>query len=227
MYQVIYKLEKQKLKYDNNYKNYKGNKKISILAKLDSDEINSDGDVFNYILIALLKKWFHYNEYNYEQWKAKSQMEVLFESMINKIMSLDSIIDIETVVEGLYVEFAFPETSYILDIKESREKEFYEKTGYKLDIQEYGMIRDFQKQEYFDWFVEQMKVVIVLNEERNKQEVFHLNQEYVSLELYQDIENKVITFIRCKYLALGDSFDLYYRALQLELPWFTDHFWNF
>lgn len=218
MYQVIYELEMKQLKYDNSYKNYRGNKSVSILAKLDTEERNSDSEAFDYVLHSLLKKWFHYNEYHHENWLAQCKMEVTFQKMLRKIMSLDNLVDMETIIEGLYIEFAFPENGTILEIKEKREKEFLDRTGYRLEIQEYGLIREFEKQKYFDWFVSQLQEVLYLNENYNEQGVFYLNQDFASLELSQNIEQKVVYFKKCKYMKIGNAFNLYERALGLHLP---------
>lgn len=136
MYQVIYELESNKLKYDSNYKKYKGNKKKSILAQLDSSARNSETEAFGYVLIALLKKWFHYNENNSDLWLALANANLKFQEITDIILNFDSIIDIEAVIEGLHVEFAIPQKGFCLEIKEKREQEFFEKTGYALDIQD-------------------------------------------------------------------------------------------
>ena len=67
--------------------------------------------------MAMVKRWFHYNEWNLALYDSRVDMEIRFERMIDKIMGLDSLLDIETVVEGMYVEFAFPGTGFTLDIK--------------------------------------------------------------------------------------------------------------
>ncbi len=225
MYQIIDLLEKKRLKYENNYKNYKGNKNVSILAKLDSSDVTtSESEAFDYVLMALLKRYFHYNELNLKQWDARTEMELSFEKMINNIMELDSLIDMEVLIEGLYVEFAFPESAYVLDVKKERERDFKERTGYELDIQDFGLIRDFQKDFYFDYFIEQMQLVLLLNEEYDRPETFHLNQHYVALELNQNILKKKVEFRKCKYMRIGKSYDLLERALNLHLPWFTEKF---
>lgn len=225
MYQVIFELEKNRYKYENSYKNYKGNKTVSILAKLDtSDKRSAETEAFDYVLMAMVKRWFHYNEWNLALYDARVDMEIRFVRMIDKIMGLDSLLDIETIVEGMYVEFAFPGTGFTLDIKEQREREFLEITGYKLDIQDFGLIRDFQEDGYFRWFVNDMEKIIQLNEYYNRESVFHLNQRYALLELQQNIKDKTITLYHTKYLRIGNARNLFLRALELELPWFAAGF---
>ena len=72
-----------------------------------------------------------------------------------------------------------------------------------------------------------MRYLINLNRIHNahkQEELFHLNMEYMSVEMSFLNNNCLVKIWDMKYLTLGHSVKMTNRALELGLPWFVEKF---
>ena len=229
--QVVHEVQKKKLKYENSFKGYKGNKKISLYATLsDIDEKDGELTAFEYAWTAIIKRWCNYNEKKYKLWEHSVKIDLKFTDLIRRVIKLNSIDDIDLLVEGLFAETALPEKSRMTGIKQVVEKEIYQlDTGYRLVIEDMRVIREFEHENVKEHFVNIMNDVIRFNDSYYAEDkfVFHLNMEYMALKFKQDKVEKTIYLVDMRHLRLGNEYTMFYRALELKLPWFTEDFRKF
>ena len=229
--QSVYEVQKNKLKYENRSKGYKGNKKVSLYASLDGmDEKNGDVVSFEYAWTAIIKRWCNYNENKYSLWRHSINIDLKFTELMRRVVKLNSIDDIDILVEGLFAETALPENSRMTGIKQIVEEEFYElKTGYELMIQDIRVLREFEHERVKDYFMHIMNEVVPFNEQYYFEEEFefHLNMEYMAIKFRQNKIEKQLYLIDMRYLRLGNQYSMFRRAMELGLPWFTEDFTDF
>lgn len=232
MAQAIEEVELYDYRYENNYKGYKGNKMISLLSRLDGSDPNGDDDIFDSIWVALVKRRFHYNEKNYRIFLDQTELDINFGTFLDELYSLNSVMDIEVMVEGLHSEL-----SLLRKLKESRsfyarrsEQCFKKCLGVDLRIEDYKVISLVQCEAFWEGFLNRISFVLQMNETFQRiepDELFHLNLGNVSLEMSFSSKDGAVVIHDMKNLRLGNSYDLYHRALELQLPWFTDQFDHF
>lgn len=83
------------------------------------------------------------------------------------------------------------------------------------------MICDFEKQSYFDCFLDQMRRQIQVREKCEYEELFYSDQGYVLLELYINREEQLIVFKKCRFTSTENTKAFFGRAVELGLPWFA------
>lgn len=229
MAQAIEEVELNDYRYENNYKGYKGNKMISLLSRLDGSDPNGDDDIFDSIWVALVKRRFHYNEKNYKIFLEQTELDINFGTFLDELYSLNSVMDIEVMVEGLHLEL-----SLLRNLKKSRacyarrsEQCFKECLGVNLQIKDYKIISLVQYEKFWEIFLNRVSIVLETNKKMHNIEpddVIYLNLGIVVLEMSISSKDEAVVIHDMKNLRLGDSDDLYHRALELQLPWFTDQF---
>ena len=229
--QAVHEVQKKKLKYENSYKGYKGNKRISLYATLSNiDEKGGEVTAFEYAWTAIIKRWCNYNEKKYNLWEHSVKIDLKFTDLMRGVTKLDSIDDIDILVEGLFAETSVPEKSRMTGIKQVVEEEIYQLgTGYRLVIEDMRVIREFEHENVKKYFVHVMNDVIRFNNSHYDENkfVFHLNMQYMALKFIQDKVNKIICLVDMRHLRLGNQYKMFHRALELELPWFTEDFREF
>ena len=224
-------MQKKKLKYENSYKGYKGNKRISLYATLSNiDEKDGEVTAFEYAWTAIIKRWCNYNEKKYNLWEHSVKIDLKFTELMRGVTKLDSIDDIDILVEGLFAETSVPEKSRMTGIKQVVEEEIYQLgTGYRLVIEDMRVIREFEHENVKKYFVHVMNDVIRFNDSHYDENkfVFHLNMQYMALKFIQDKVRKIICLVDMRHIKLGNQYKMFHRALELELPWFTEDFREF
>lgn len=226
--QAVHEVQKRKLKYENSYKGYSGNKQVSLYATLaDTDSRNGEVTAFEYAWTAIIKRWCNYNEKKYTLWEHSVKIDLKFTDLIRGVIELHSIDDIDLLVEGLFAETLLPEKSRMTGIKQVVEEGINELgTGYRLVIKDMRVIREFEHENVKRYFMEVMNEVLRFNDLRYDEDkfVFHLNMEYMALKFEQDKICKTVSLVDMRFLRLGNQYDKFRRAIELKLPWFTEDF---
>ena len=229
MLKTLYEVQEKKLKYNNSHKGYEGNKEISLLQQLDNItdenvECYSKGNWMVY-----LKRQFHYHDGNYEVWEESVKLEIAIKKLLISTFELQNLFDIEMMIEGLHAEFkvVLGQTRCRSDAKRIIENEFERMTGVRLEIVDYKIIPEFTHDKVWKAFIDNMRYIINLNRIHNahkQEELFHLNMEYMSVEMSFLNNNCLVKIWDMKYLTLGHSVKMTNRALELGLPWFVEKF---
>lgn len=56
---------------------------------------------------------------------------------------------------------------------------------------------------------------------------FHFNMKYMALKFEQNKIEKTLRLMEMRHMHLGNEYGMFYRALELNLPWFTVDFTSF
>lgn len=226
VYQSLYEVKKGRLKYVNNHKGYKGKKEVSLWRTLDNMEANADDDAFDYVWVAIIRRWCNYNECKYDLWSTMIQIELSFTDLIRMVVELSAIDNIDVLIEGLFAQMALPENYRMTHIKEAVETDVQRLTGYELQIKDSRIIREFENTNMREAFLWYMRDVIPHNDLYYDEEefVFHLNMEYIAIRFKQNKNDRKLILEEFRHMRLGDAYELFERAIELKLPWFTEDF---
>ena len=227
--QALYEAKTKKLVYENNYKGYYGNKAKSLYASLKNIDVNENTDAFDYAWTALIKRWCNYNEIKYGLYEHSVRIDLKFTELIRKVVELDSVSNIDIFVEGMFAELGLPQEYRMTGIKQKVQQEIQELSGYELIIEDMRILREFEHENFIEYFCHELTEIIQFNEYQYDENIFqfHYNMRYMAVKFEQNKEEGKIRLLEMKYLQLGNQYNMFQRAIELKLPWFTEDFTDF
>lgn len=225
MFQAIKEVEDNNYKYNNNYRNYSGNQKISILSKLKdmSDDTKKVESVFDYVWMGLVKKWFMHNECKYELWKLARENENIFNRLICKVMNLNNLNGIDILTKILDLELKFPLKYSRFEYVSMIKNVIWGLTTYKLVIKDLRILAYLDDDAFFDEFISVTSAIICrydMDHIDKDKESYHINLGKISIKVIQNYKSKIIIFVEVRiignYIIYQTSLDLGFKCISLN-----------
>lgn len=225
MFQSIKEVQDNRYRYNNNYRNYNGNKEVSLMSKLKdmSDNTKKVESIFDYLWMGLLKKWFMHNECKYDLWKISRESENNFNRLMCKIISLNNINDIDNLIKALDLELKFPFKKSRFEYETEVKKIIYLHTKYALIIEDFKIFGYFDYDSFFEEFtsITPMLINCYDRDKKNKEkETYHIKLRLISIKVVQDFVHKTIKVLEIRiisdYKTYKDISNLNFTCMTLD-----------
>ena len=129
----------------------------------------------------------------------------------------------------MFAELGLPHEYRMTGIKQKVQQEIQELSGYELIIEDMRILREFEHENFIEYFCHELTEIIQFNEYQYDENIFqfHYNMRYMAVKFEQNKEEGKIRLLEMKYLQLGNQYNMFQRAIELKLPWFTEDFTDF